>query len=203
MSFASISPIVIASHNQGKVKEFRALLEPLRIQVLSATDVNLEEPEETGHSFAANAELKARHAQLSSPYAALSDDSGLVIEGLGGAPGIYSARWAGPDKNWNAAFERIRTEFVLRKSSAEGASAYFICALCLCLPNGNVHHFEGRIDGILTFPPRGTYGFGYDPIFIPNGYDVTFGELDPKIKHEISHRADAFHKFVSFLKGLS
>lgn len=191
-------PLVIASHNKGKVLEIGELVVPLGIKVMSATQANISEPEETGDSFAANAALKAEHAAAHAKLPALADDSGLVVPAIGGAPGIYSARWAGPDKDFNIAFERIRKEL-----GDKPANAYFVCALALWLPDSGVHLFEGRIDGMLTFPPRGTKGFGYDPIFIPEGYTQTFAEIDPVEKNHISHRAHAFEKLLSFLGALS
>jgi len=194
------STLVIASHNEGKVKEIRELLTPFSLKILSAKDVGFDEPEETGKTFAENAELKARHASKHSNFPALADDSGLAIPALGGAPGIYSARWAGPNKDFSVAFSRIQVEL---KKTTENLSppAYFICVLCLCMPNGKTHGFEGRIDGKLTFPPRGNRGFGYDPIFIPEGYDKTFAEIDPAEKNQVSHRARAFAALSEFLKG--
>jgi XTP/dITP diphosphohydrolase len=190
-------PLVIASHNEGKVAEIREMIAPLAISVKSAADISLEEPEETGKTFTENAELKARHAAKASGLPALADDSGLVIPSLGGAPGIYSARWAGPNKDFPAAFARIEKEL---HGQTENVNAYFIAVLSLCLPSGELHHFEGKIDGKLHFPPRGDKGFGYDPIFIPEGYNVTFAELDPAEKNHISHRARAFRQFMNFLQ---
>ena len=192
-----IQKLVIASHNEGKVREIGELIAPLGIEVLSAANAGISEPEETGATFAENAELKAHHANAHSGLAALADDSGLVIPALGGAPGIYSARWAGPNKDFNVAFARIQAEL---GANASGQLAYFICTLCLCMPDGEAHSFEGRVDGVLTFPPRGDKGFGYDPIFTPEGYGITFAEMDPATRHRISHRARAFAKFVDFLK---
>ncbi len=194
--------LVIASHNEGKVKEIRELLTPHRIAVKSAAELHIEEPEETAATFAGNAELKARHACEISGLPALADDSGLVIPELGGAPGIYSARWAGPDKDFSVAFARIQKELRDKNIKGGGTSAYFICALALTLPDGWTHLFEGRIDGRLTFPPRGSRGFGYDPIFIPDGYDMTFGEFAPEEKNRISHRARAFAAFERYLGTL-
>ncbi len=193
-----IRELLIASHNAGKVREIGELLAPLGISVTSAGEHNIDEPEETGATFVENAELKARHCMQASGMAALSDDSGLVVPAIGGAPGVYSARWAGEKKDFSIAFARIEKE--LREAGATLTSpAYFACVLSLCLPDGQIHSFEGRVDGALTFPPRGGKGFGYDPIFIPNGYDVTFAELPANIKNSISHRADAFSKFLSYL----
>lgn len=187
--------LVIASHNEGKVREIRELLSPFKMKILSAGDADIPEPEETGTTFIENAELKARHAAMCSHLPALADDSGLSVPAIGGAPGIYSARWAGPKKDFATAFARIQSEL-----GDKNSAAYFICVLSLALPDGTVHNFEGRIDGKLTFPPRGTFGFGYDPIFIPDGYAITFGEFDPVEKNRISHRARAFEKLSLFIK---
>ncbi len=189
------SKLVIASHNAGKVAEINELLLPLNIHAISAGDAGVPEPEETGTTFEANAILKSEHCLAVTGLPSLADDSGLVVPAIGGAPGIYSARWAGADKNFASAFERIRTEL-----GDKPANAYFVCVLALSLPDGTTSSFEGRVHGVLTFPPRGNKGFGYDPIFIPDGYDVTFGELDPNIKNSISHRAHAFAKFLDYLK---
>lgn len=191
----TIDQLVIATHNAGKLREFGALLSPLGINVQSAGELGISEPDETATTFAENAQLKAQHSALASGLPALADDSGLVVPAIGGAPGIYSARWAGPNKDFSIAFERIQREL-----GDKPADAYFICVLSLSLPlTGEVTAFEGRIDGTLTFPPRGDKGFGYDPIFIPNGYDVTFGEMDTNIKQTISHRAVAFDKFLEYI----
>lgn len=185
--------LVIASHNQGKVREIGALLAPFGIEVVSAGQLDLPEPEETGDSFTANAELKARAAAERSGLPALADDSGLAVHALDGKPGIYSARWAGPEKDFTAAMKRVQEE--LGDSADRGA--HFTCALSLAWPDGHVETFEGRVYGTLVYPPRGTRGFGYDPIFVPDGHDVTFGEMDPEKKHEISHRADAFRQLIA------
>lgn len=186
--------LLIASHNQGKVDEIGRMIAPYAISVVSAAEAKLDEPEETGTTFAANAELKARHAMEHSGLPSLADDSGLCVEHLGGAPGVYSARWGGPNKDWPTAFSRIEKELGGKKPNA-----HFMCVLCLCLPDGSSHFFEGRIDGTLTFTPRGGQGFGYDPIFIPNGYTKTFAEMSAEEKNRISHRALAFKKFVEFI----
>ncbi len=186
--------LIVASHNPGKVKEIGDLIRPFGIEAISAGDLGLPEPEETGDSFRANAQLKARAAAQASGEPALADDSGLAVPALGGAPGIYSARWAGPEKDFAVAIGRV--EIALKEAEATDASAYFVCGLALAWPDGDMHYEEGRVNGTLTFPPRGSHGFGYDPIFVPDGYDVTFGEMDPAKKHEISHRADAFAKLT-------
>ena len=187
--------LVIASHNAGKVAEINEMVTPLGIRAISAGEANVPEPEETGSTFEENAVLKAKHCMEVTGLPSLADDSGLVVPAIGGAPGIYSARWAGADKNFNIAFERIRREL-----GDKPASAYFICVLALCMPDGHTVTFEGRIDGALTFPPRGSKGFGYDPIFIADGYGITFGEMEPDIKNSISHRARAFARLLEYLK---
>ncbi len=196
----ALRKLVIATHNKGKLKEFSSLLAPLGVTVQSAGELNISEPEETGATFAENAELKARHSALASGLPALADDSGLVIPALGGAPGIYSARWAGETKDFSVAFARIEKE--LAAAGAPLASpAYFMCVLSLAQPNGECVNFEGRTHGMLTFPPQGENGFGYDPIFTPEGFDVTFAEMDANIKNRISHRANAFSKFMEYIRA--
>lgn len=195
-----IRELVIATHNQGKLREIEALLAPLGIRVQSAGDLHIDEPEETGTTFAANAELKARHSAKASGKPALADDSGLVIPAIDGRPGIYSARWADPGKDFSVAFARVRTELA-EAGAPPNSAAYFVCMLALCLPDGECHHFEGRIYGTLCFPQRGTRGFGYDPIFIPDGYEQSFAEITPDIKNKISHRANAFFKFVEYIRS--
>ena len=193
------SPLVLASHNPGKLREIQALLEPLNIAVVSAAARGVEEPEETGASFAENAALKARHSAKITGLVALADDSGLAVAALAGAPGIYSARWAGPSKDFTAAMKRVEESLRARGVEPNGAEAAFICNLALAWPDGRVEQFEGEVQGTLTFPPRGTEGFGYDPIFIPTGGTVSFGEMNPVAKHRISHRALAFQKLVAWL----
>ena len=200
MPLSSLRKIVIASHNVGKVREIGALLDPLGLEVVSAAALNLLEPEETGDSFHANAKLKSLASATASGLPALADDSGLCVEALGGAPGIYSARWAGESKDFTLAMTRIQKEIEATGASAEGAAAYFICVLSLAFPDGREFAFEGRIDGTLTFPARGLHGFGYDPIFVPKGYDFTFAEMDAEHKHRISHRSHAFEKLLGFLQ---
>jgi len=187
--------LVIASHNAGKAREIAELLSPFGVEVISAASLNLPEPEETATTFIGNAELKARAAAAVSDLPALADDSGLVVHALDGAPGIYSARWAGPTKNFAIAMTRVEDE--LRAKSAADRGAHFIAALSLCWPDGHCESFEGRVDGTLVWPPRGGRGFGYDPMFMPDGHDVTFGEMEPTAKHAISHRADAFRKLTA------
>lgn len=191
--------LVIASHNQGKVREIAELLAPFGFTVTSAAAYGLPEPEETGLTFAANAEIKALATSEATGKASLSDDSGLAVEALDGAPGIYSARWAGENKDFGVAMERIRQELTAAGLPESAWRASFICALCLHVPGSAPQHFEGRINGLLTFPPRGERGFGYDPIFIPEGETRTFAEMSSSEKHAMSHRARAFSLFVNAL----
>lgn len=181
--------LVIASHNPGKVRELRAILNTFDIEVLGAADMDLEEPAEDGDSFEENARIKAMYACNGTGLAALSDDSGLVVPALNGAPGIYSARWAGPEKNYQRAMTLIEEQL-----GSKAKNAHFTCALALAFPSGSCVTFVGQVFGLLTFPPRGTNGFGYDPIFKPQGFSNTFGEMDPHKKHTMSHRAMAFAK---------
>ena len=187
--------LVIASHNAGKVREIRALLGPYGIEPVSAAELDLPEPEETGTSFVANAELKALQAADLSGLPALADDSGLCVEALGNEPGIFSARWAGESRDFNVAMQRIEDHFAALPPET-GRDAHFVCALALAWPDGHVEWFEGRVDGTLVWPPRGDKGFGYDPMFVPNGYTQTFGEMEPSAKHAMSHRAHAFRQLV-------
>jgi len=189
--------LVIASHNPGKVSEIADLVRPFGVEVISAADLNLDEPEETGKTFADNALLKAHAAAKAANLPALADDSGLVVNALAGAPGVYSARWAGADKDFMVAMEKV--EELLRGS--EDRSSMFVCALALAWPDGHADVFEGFIEGEITWPPRGDMGFGYDPIFTADGEDITFAEMEPAKKHTISHRADAFQKLVSAYFG--
>ena len=183
--------LVIASHNPGKVDEIVALLAPFDAAVVAAASLGIPVPEETGNTFEANAALKARAAVEAAGLPALADDSGLVVPALGGAPGIYSARWAGRAKDFRVAMERVNREL------GDGdRSASFVAVLALAWPDGHVELFRGEVSGTLTWPPRGDRGFGYDPMFIPVGGALTFGELDPAEKHRISHRARAFAKLV-------
>ena len=183
--------LVIASHNPGKVDEIVALLAPFDAAVVAAASLGIPVPEETGNTFEANAALKARAAVEAAGLPALADDSGLVVPALGGAPGIYSARWAGRAKDFRVAMERVNREL------GDGdRSASFVAVLALAWPDGHVELFRGEVSGTLTWPPRGDRGFGYDPMFIPLGRAPTFGEMDPVEKHQISHRARAFAKLV-------
>jgi XTP/dITP diphosphohydrolase len=191
----SIAPgarLVIASHNPGKVAEIEALLARFGIEAVGAGALGLPEPEETGSTFEANAELKARAATEASGLPALADDSGLVVPALDGAPGIYSARWAGPTKDFRIPMERVQREL-----GDKDRRAHFVAVLALASPDGEIVTFRGEVYGQLTWPPRGERGFGYDPIFIPDGYTETFGEIDSELKHRISHRARAFAKLVA------
>ncbi len=188
--------LVIASHNEGKVREIRALLQPYGIEPVSAGSLGLPEPPETGTTFVANAEIKARSAADLSGLPALADDSGLAVEALNGEPGIYSARWAGEGKDFALAMHLVHDRMAAAGPDA-GHDAHFVCALSLCWPDGHMESFEGRVDGLIAWPPRGDNGFGYDPIFQPIGHDVTFGEMEPDAKHAMSHRADAFRKLVA------
>jgi XTP/dITP diphosphohydrolase len=193
-------PIVIATHNPGKLVEMRELLSPYRIDAQSAGELGLPEPEETGTTFKANARIKALAAARASGKAAFADDSGLVVDALDGDPGIHSARWAGPHKDFRSAMNRIQTLLVERGARApEQRRAHFTAALCLAWPDDHTEDFEGRVDGVVVWPPRGTLGFGYDPLFRPDGFDRTFGEMSAAEKHGLppqgqglSHRARAF-----------
>jgi XTP/dITP diphosphohydrolase len=187
--------IVIASHNEGKVRELAELFAPLGIACVSAASLGLPEPEETGATFAANARLKAEAAAKGSGMPALADDSGLEVAALNGAPGIHSARWGGANKDFRLAMERVNRE--LKASGVADRSARFVCALALAAPDHTAQVFEGNVFGTLTWPPRGTRGFGYDPIFVPDGYDETFGEMDPALKNELSHRMRAFEQLMA------
>jgi XTP/dITP diphosphohydrolase len=186
--------LVIASHNPGKIEEIAALLAPFAVAVVSAGSLGIPEPDETGDTFEANAALKARAAAEISGLPALADDSGLVVPALGGAPGIYSARWAGAAKDFRAAMERVNRELGDRDRRAA-----FVAVLALAWPDARDVHvelFRGEVQGNLVWPPRGDRGFGYDPMFVPAGGTLTFGEMDSAEKHKISHRAHAFAKLV-------
>lgn len=183
--------LVIASHNPGKIEEIAALVAPFDVAVVAAASLGIPEPEETGDTFEANAALKASAAVAESGLPALADDSGLVVPALGGSPGIYSARWAGPARDFRIAMERVQREL------GDGdRGARFVAVLALAWPDGHSELFRGEVQGTLTWPPRGDRGFGYDPMFIPLGGTLTFGEMDPAEKHKISHRARAFAKLV-------
>lgn len=182
------SRLVVASHNPGKLVEIRELLEPFGLAAVSAGELGLPEPEENAPDFAGNARIKALAAARASGLAALADDSGFSVAALDGAPGVYSARWAGATKDFGAAMRRVNE--LLR--DAADRRAWFTAALCLGWPDGHTDTFLGRVDGITVWPPRGDKGFGYDPIFVPAGADLTFGEMNPDEKHALSHRARAF-----------
>ena len=188
---------MIATHNPGKLAELRGLIAPYGIAAVSAGELGLGEPEETGESFADNARIKAMAAAKAAGLPAFADDSGIAVDGLGGAPGIHSARWAGPDKDFSAAMARVEHE--LQARGRENRRAHFVSALCVAWPDGHVEEFEARVSGTLVWPPRGTQGFGYDPMFQPEGHTRTFGEMDAEEKHGLpprgkglSHRARAF-----------
>ena len=192
--------LVIASHNQGKVREIRALLAPFGIEPVAAGDLGLPEPEETGTTFAENALIKARASAEGSGIVALADDSGLCVDALGGEPGVHTADWAETPhgRDWELAMRKVEDRLEALGSDVD-RSARFVCTLALCWPDGETAPFEGRISGHLTWPPRGELGFGYDPVFVPEGHDQTFAELEPEEKHAISHRAEAFKKLVNAL----
>jgi len=192
-------PLVIASHNAGKVREIAALLGRFGMEPVSAGSLGLPEPEETEDSFVGNATIKALSAARGSGMPALADDSGLEVAALGGRPGVYTANWAEmPDgtRDWGMAMAKVERELAALGPGAPRVAA-FVCTLALGWPDGRVDCFAGRIEGRLTWPPRGDRGFGYDPVFIPDGHDTTFAEMDPEHKHAISHRARAFEKLVA------
>jgi len=184
---------VIATHNKGKLREIAELLRGFAVEPVGAPALGLPEPEETGASFEANAALKARAAAKASGLPALADDSGLAVAALGGEPGIHSARWAGPKRDFALAMAEV--EWRLQGKSDRGAA--FVAVLALAWPDGHAEIFRGEVRGHLVFPPRGTRGFGYDPIFVPEGHAITFGEMEPAAKHAISHRAHAFNKLAA------
>jgi XTP/dITP diphosphohydrolase len=184
--------LVVASHNAGKVREIEDLLRPFGVACVAAAALGLPEPEETGTSFEANAELKARAAAAASGLPALADDSGLCVAALDGAPGVYSARWAGPGKDFGLAMRKVEE----RLAGAAERRAHFVAALSLAWPDGHVETFRGEVRGTLIWPPRGSKGFGYDPMFLPEGSRLTFGEMEADAKHAISHRARAFARLV-------
>ena len=187
--------LLIATHNKGKLREIQALFDGFSFRVVSASSLALAEPEETEASFRGNALLKARAAAAATNLPALADDSGLVVAALDGAPGIYSARWAGSDGDFDSAMQRVNDE--LTQVNADDMSAYFVCALALVWPDGDEVCVEGRVAGQITWPPRGKFGFGYDAIFQPIGHSQSFGEMDPAAKHAMSHRADAFAQLIA------
>lgn len=195
--------LVIATHNTGKLKEIGALLEPYGVKCISAGSLGLPEPAETGTTFVQNALIKARAAAEASGLAALADDSGLSVAALDGRPGVYTADWAerqwfegDPGRDWYMAMGKVEGLLQAKGPNAP-RDAWFSCVLAIAWPDGDTAIYEGRAEGTLTWPPRGTMGFGYDPVFVPQGREVTFAELDPEEKHRISHRADAFAKLVA------
>ncbi|MES1157234.1 MAG: RdgB/HAM1 family non-canonical purine NTP pyrophosphatase [Alphaproteobacteria bacterium] len=189
--------LVVASHNAGKVREIGALLRPLGVEAVSAGELGLPEPEETEPTFVGNAALKARAAAEASGLPALADDSGLEVFALGGDPGVYSARWAGPDRDFRFAMERVWA--ALSEKGASDFSARFVCVLALAQPGGTVETFEGEARGTIVWPPRGDQGFGYDPMFLPDGQTRTFGEMSHDEKLPLTHRARAFEKLLAAL----
>jgi XTP/dITP diphosphohydrolase len=200
----SPGPLAVATHNAGKIREILAMLHPYGVGVKSASELNLPEPEETGSTFAENAILKARAAAEASGLVALADDSGLAVDALGGDPGIYSARWAGPARDFSVAMRKVEEKLnAAGATTPEKRRAHFVAVLAVASPDGQVETFEGRVDGTLVWPPRGANGFGYDPMFQPEGYSETFGEMPPDAKHggnndgaALSHRARAFAAFA-------
>jgi non-canonical purine NTP pyrophosphatase (RdgB/HAM1 family) len=191
--FAAGQKLVLASHNKGKLREIEDLLRPLGIEVVSAGELGLPEPEEDAPDFAGNARIKAVAAATASGLPALSDDSGFCVAALGGAPGVLSARWAGPAKDFGHAMATVYE----RMGDDSDRRAWFIAALCLAWPDGHTETFMGRVDGAVVWPPRGDKGFGYDPMFVPAGAQQTFGEIDPEEKHAVSHRARAFAQVLT------
>jgi XTP/dITP diphosphohydrolase len=201
--------VVIATHNPGKLIEMRDLLAPYGVEAVSAGELGLPEPEETGTTFAENARIKAEAAAQAAQMPAFADDSGLAVEALGGAPGIHSARWGGPQKDFAGAMQKVETALQQRRATRpEQRRAQFVSALCVAWPDGHVEEVEARVDGSLIWPPRGTKGFGYDPMFLPQGFAQTFGEMDSEDKHGLpprgrglSHRARAFLKLAEMCLG--
>ena len=197
-------PLVIATHNPGKLREMRELLAPYGIEAASAGELALDEPEETGRTFAENARIKAVAAAAAAGRTAFADDFGLAVDALEGAPGIYSARWAGPAKDFQHAMQRVEDQLRAREATIPAQRrAHFVSALCVAWPDGHVEEFEARVDGTLVWPPRGAAGFGYDPMFLPDGFSRTFGEMTGEEKHGLppqglglSHRAHAFLKLA-------
>jgi XTP/dITP diphosphohydrolase len=196
-TFAAGQKLVLASHNTGKLREIEALLRPLGVEVVSAGELGLPEPEEDAPDFAGNARIKAVAAATASGLPALSDDSGFCVAALGGAPGVYSARWAGPAKDFGHAMATVHE----RMGDDPDRRAWFIAALCLAWPDGHTETFMGRVDGAVVWPPVGDKGFGYDPMFVPAGMQHTFGEIDPEEKHAVSHRARAFAQVLTSCFG--
>lgn len=189
--------LVFATHNADKIREIDEMVAPFGLTVASASALGLPEPEETGKTFEDNAILKAAAAAIASGHPALADDSGLVVDALGGEPGIFSARWAGPEKDFAIAMEKVEER--LKEAGAttpEARTARFVAVLCLAFPDGRTETFRGEVEGHLVWPPRGGHGFGYDPMFVPKGHERTFAEMESHEKHELSHRARAFSAFA-------
>lgn len=192
--------IVVASHNTGKIKEIKNLLKPFKFKVYSALDFKIKEPKETGKTFIENSIIKAKVVSQKSNCIALADDSGLCINSLNGNPGIYSARWAGKNKDFSSAMKKIEEKLqAISSTSKRNSRAHFCCALTLSYPSGRTISFQGKVYGHLEFPKRGLNGFGYDPIFVPEGYKKTFGEMNFNYKERISHRQIAFNKLKNYL----
>ena len=198
--------VLLATHNSGKLREMRELLAPYGVAVVSAGELGLPEPDETGTTFIANAMLKAQAGAAGSGLASLADDSGLCVDALGGAPGVYTADWAGSPRDWHAAMQRVEDELAACGATTRGAQ--FVSTLVIAWPDGHLETFEGKVEGTLVWPPRGDKGHGFDPVFMPDGYDLTFGEMPPEQKHSwspgkqgLSHRARAFAKFVEDALG--
>lgn len=196
LKLESGAKLVVATHNPGKARELAQILEN-RFELVAAGELGLDEPEETEQTFVGNALLKARAAARASGLIALADDSGLSVAALGGAPGIYSARWAGPGKDFGVAMKKVEQR--LEEAESDDFAAWFTSALAVAWPDGPAVVVEGEVHGTLTFPPRGDKGFGYDPIFIPQGFQMTFGEMEPDAKDRMSHRARAFEKLKAAL----
>ncbi len=183
--------LVVATHNKGKLAEMADLLRPYGLDCVSAGSLGVEEPDETGTTFEANAALKARHTAAATKLPSLADDSGMCVAALDGDPGVFTANWAGPKRDWMRAMRMVEAAL----DGAKDRSAKFVSVLALAWPDGNVELFRGEVEGTLAWPPRGTRGFGYDPMFVPAGHSITFGEMEPAKKHTMSHRAVAFAKF--------
>lgn len=194
-----LDKLIFASHNEGKIVEIKQMLAPFGIDVLSYKDVNIPDVEETGATFAENSLLKSSAIAKLTGIACLADDSGLCVDALNGAPGVYSARYA-PNRDFNKGMEKLLSE--MQKSGNKSRAAHFACVISLCYPNGEYHLFEGKVEGIIAEQKSGDGGFGYDPLFIPNGYNQSFAELGAEIKNEISHRGRAMQKLVEYLKTL-
>ena len=191
--------LVVATHNRGKAAELAELLRDFNVHILSHADLGLEVPEETGTTFLDNAELKARAAAVTTGMPSLADDSGITVDALEGAPGIHTADWGGPDRDWMLAMRRVNEELDARgvAHTAEARAAAFVCALALCWPDGHCERFLGRMPGHVVWPPRGTFGHGYDPMFVPAGHSTTFAEMAPAAKNQVSHRGHAFRQLVA------